>query len=151
MSLTIVDILKSDEYKKLLIQSFEYGKIIKFGDFFSKKNIKPLEKMIKSQDVNDRAYRIIKIYENVEFCMNINDKFIGVFNNKYIVLFDEGNLDFEFIGDTVSNWVQFAGSEIYKKEIKSFQLLCYQQFNTPITVFDPYNNDIEKEIYSLFK
>jgi len=151
MSTGIVDILKSDEYKKLLIKSFDYGNIIKFGNFFSKKNIKLLEKMIKSQNVNDRAYRIIKIYEYVEFCMNINNKFIGVFNNKYIVLFDEGNLDFEFIGDTVSNWVQFAGSEIYKKEIESFQLLCYQKFHTPITVFDPYNHDIEKEIYSLFK
>lgn len=146
----IIDILKTKEYKELLTKSFDYGQFIKFGNFFLEKNLKLIKKKIKSKDHNDAAYNTIKIYENVEFCMSIDDKCIGVLNNKYIVLFDDGYLDFEFIGDTVSNWVRFEGSETYRTEIDAFQILCNQKFNTPITIFDPLNPNIEKEIKSLY-
>lgn len=147
----IIDILKSKDYEELLIKSFDYGQFIKFGNLFSEKTLKLIKKKIKSKEYPDAVYNTIKIYENVEFFMSIDEKCIGVFNNKYIVLFDDGYLDFEFIGDTVSNWVRFAGSETYKDEINAFQILCNQKFNTPITVFDPLNTDIEKEIKSLYK
>jgi len=146
----IIDILKSKEYKELLIKSFDYGQLIKFGNFFSEKNLKLIKKKIKSKTQDDAAYNTIKIYKNVEFCMSIDDKCIGVFNNKYIVLFDDAYLDFEFIGDTVSNWVRFAGSETYMSEIDAFQILCNQKFNTPITVFNPLNSTIEKDVKSLY-
>jgi len=131
-----IDIMRSELYKNLLLQSFDFGEKIIFNNIFPDDVLNDIQSLIASETIEDYAFKTLKIYDYVEFCIIFDDRYIGVFNNKYIICFDEHTLDFEFIGDTVSNWIEHFAKHSYEKEINNFKLKCHEQFNIPVTDYD---------------
>lgn len=134
-----IDIMRSETYKKLLLQSFDFGEKIKFNNIFPDEILNDIKSLIVSKTIDDPYFRTLKIYDLVEFFIVFDDRYIGVFNNKYIICFDEHTLDFEFIGDTVSNWIEHFAKHSYEKEINFFKLKCHEQFNIPVTDYDEWD------------
>lgn len=145
-----IEIMRSDEYKEILTTSFDMGDQLIFTDSFPPDYIDILRTLVGEETIYDNAFTSIKIAENAEFCFIFEDRHIGVFQDKYIISFDKGPASFDFIGDNISNWIDHFGPSSFD-ENEAFKIKCYQHFNTPISVFDPYSIEIEKEIYSLFK
>jgi len=130
----IYEIMNSIQYKKLLIDFFKNDIVLinKFPDDY----FDILKDLCQSEDINDESFKAIKIAEHTSFCFTLDDRQVGVFCDQYIVAFNAGISGFDFIGDNISNWLDYFGSDIDTSESDAFKLLCCQKFKTPITTYD---------------
>lgn len=145
----IYEIMRSKQYKKILINFFQDD--IKFINKFPSNYFDSLKDLCESNDLEDNAFKAIKIAQHTEFCFVLDDREVGVFCNKYIVAFNAGVAGFDFIGDNISNWLDYFGSESDTSESDSFKLLCHQEFNTPIIKYDRWDTSHFKLIESILK
>lgn len=134
-------IIKSNKYKETLSYCLKINENnLKLPDY---------------TDINQTLFKLISYDENgsvifddrslnygillkTEFIFYLDDLYIGVFDNKYFVSFNESDLSFDFIGDNESNWLEeafgwsFRFSDIFMKE-------CFKEFGIPIKKFNPYS------------
>jgi hypothetical protein len=146
----LIDIMRSNEYKKILTTSFDMGDQITFTDYFPPDYFEILRTLVDTDTIYDNAFTSIKIAQNAEFCFVLEDKYIGVFQNKYIISFNKGPAGFDFIGDNISNWIDHFWHSSVDDNV-DFKLKCYQQFNTPITKYDEWDTSYVPLIEALFK
>ncbi len=71
------------------------------------------------------------IFLKTQFIFFIHDLYIGVFNKKYIVALNIKELQFRFIGDSESNWLERAFN-IDNFICKEFMQKCLLDFGIPI-------------------
>ena len=71
------------------------------------------------------------IFFKTQFIFFIHDLYIGVFNKKYIVALNIKELQFRFIGDSESNWLERAFN-IDNFICKEFMQKCFLDFGIPI-------------------
>lgn len=145
----ILQAMKSSEYKELLVYFF--GEDIVLIDNFPEYYLEELKKLSQSESLEDDAFKAIKIAQHTEFCFVLDDRQVGIFQNQYIVAFNAGVASFDFIGDTISNWIDYFGSSSDTSEADAFKLLCHQKFNTPITTYDKWDDSYIPLIEELFK
>ena len=106
-----VKIIKSDKYKKILCECLETNE-----DNIKLPDISYIEQtLFKLLDFNSNGELIFNsnsidygILLKTEFIFFIDNVFIGIFDNKYIVSMREADLSFYFVGDTESNWLEDA-------------------------------------------
>lgn len=121
-------IFKSQKYEEILFKCLK----------INEDNIK----LDDNSDIAEILYESFQVYGDIdyyiflksEFIYSIDDVFICIFDNKYIVTLDS-DLEFMFVGDTESNWLEeafgwgFHFSDIFMQE-------CFKEFGTPIKKFD---------------
>lgn len=135
-----IEILKSEEYKTILIKSFNIETCFENKVVFTEDWIKFFNENSGSTYHNDS----LKTFQKTEFLFTIDELIIGVFNNEYVVSFNEGDFGFEFGGDTESNWV----SNLFgwgREDEPIFQKICFEKFGIPIKEFDPYDAEIDDD------
>src|SRR5690606_1209598 len=99
------ELMKNKEYQELLIQTFNIEDCFEGNVVFTEEWIKFFK---ENSDPNASAddfdlYRDdLEIFERIEFLFMIDNQIIGIYNNKYVVSFHEGNCIFTFGGDTES-------------------------------------------------
>lgn len=145
----IIDIMRSEKYKNILIDFFSDS--IVFDDEFPNSYFDILKDLKIEETLDDDAFKAIKIAQHTEFCFVLDDRQVGIFQNQYIVAFNAGVAAFDFIGDTISNWIDYFGSSSDTSESDAFKLLCHQKFNTPITIYDKWDDSYIPLIEELFK
>lgn len=144
------EIIKSQKYKKILCECLETNE-----DNIKLPDISYIEQtLFKLLDFNSNGELIFNsnsidygILLKTEFIFFIDNVFIGIFDNKYIVSMREADLSFYFVGDTESNWLEDAFgwghqcSDLFMEE-------CFKEFGIPIKKFDS-SFLSEQFIYSL--
>jgi len=132
------EIIKSQKYKEILCKflNINYEKI-KLSDYSDIKDIL-LERVVydnKGEVILNEFSIDYGIFLKTEFIFFIDDVFIGIFDNKYIVSMNESDLSFIFSGTTESNWLE----ESFGWGFRFFDLFmqeCLKEFGTPIKKFD---------------
>lgn len=143
----IYETINSIQYKELLIDFFQNDIVLinKFSDDY----LGELNDLCKSEDIYDELFKAIRIAEHTRFCFILDERQVGVFCDQYIVAFNAGISGFDFIGDNVSNWLDYFGSATDTSESDAFKLLCYQNFKTPITTYDRWDTSHLKLVESI--
>lgn len=141
--------MRSPEYKELLIYFF--GEDIVLIEEFPEDYLEMLNNLSQEKTIEDDAFIAIKIANNTKFCFVLDDRQVGIFHDQYIVAFNAGVAGFDFIGDSISNWIDYFGPSSNNSESDSFKLLCHKKFNTPITMYDRWDNSHESLIKNLFE
>lgn len=130
------ELMKRKEFKENLISVFELEKVFEEKTKYPRGFWKFLEKNMNPNDKDCDYYITLKMAEKTELLFSIDGIPIGIFNNKYIVAFNESEVDFDIVGDTESNWMTNAFGW-GKKEEPIFQKICFENFGVPIKDFDP--------------
>ena len=134
----ISNIIKERKYNELLCSTFniplDSTKIIPYNfktDLFDMIDYDDNKKII----INDFSVNY-GIYLKTDFIFYLDNLFIGIYDSKYIVSFDESDLSFSFVGDNESNWIENSYGWA-KKYSLDFKKLCYEHFGIPINQFHP--------------
>lgn len=134
----ISNIIKEKKYNELLCSTFKIPlnstTLIPYNfknDLFNIIDYDDNKKII----VNDFSINY-GIYLKTEFIFYLDDLFIGIYDNKYVVSFDESELSFNFVGDNESNWMENSYGWAKSNSMK-FKTLCHENFGTPINNFYP--------------
>lgn len=132
------EIIKSQKYKKILCNCININeKKIKLPNYSDIRDIL-LERVIynnKGEVILNEFSIDYGIFLKTEFIFFIDDVFIGIFDNKYIVSMNESDLSFIFSGTTESNWLEesfgwgFRFSDLFMQK-------CLKEFEIPIKKFD---------------
>lgn len=137
-------LLQSDDYKRLLIETFGLS-----GCFYS---CSSLNSVLENEFLNFYLLEIknssnverikvfnemIESYRAISWLYIIDDVYIGVYKNQYMVSYNESELDFEYNGNTESNWMPHTFGWAVEANL-AFQQRCLELFNIPISTFDPY-------------
>lgn len=136
-----IDILKDKNYTNLLIEIFDMASCFeictKLPKNLEEEFLSFHSKDLKNYNLLDAHFEVMETYKNISWLYIIDGIHIGVFKEKYMVSFNESELDFEFNGDSESNWIEHNFGWAVKDTPK-FQEECFKRFGVPITTYDPY-------------
>lgn len=135
-----INILKSPEYKDLLVKTFDIAPFFSNDVFIEPEFLEHLNENKESDTFADPYFREIHILNNITWLYTIDNVPVGLFKDLYMVKFIEGSYSFSFCGDSLSNWMPYAFGDWTRKYLPEFQKICLERYNTPITEYDPYQD-----------
>ncbi len=136
-----INIIKSDKYKEILCECLNINeKKIKSPNYL---DIIDIKEILFERVLYDKEFNVILnefsidygIFLKTEFIFFIDEVFIGVFDNKYIVSMRESDISFIFSGTNESNWLEESFSWGHNFS-DLFMLECFKVFGIPIKKFD---------------
>jgi len=125
------ELMKSEKFKKILIETFELKEAFKEKVVFTEDWIS----FFKDNKEDTESELLLKSFIKTEFLFMIDELIIGVCDKKYVICFNEGDYSFEFCGNTESNWISNAFGWGKNNEPK-FQDICLKEFKVPIKSFN---------------
>ena len=133
-----IDIIKSKKYKEILCRCLNINeKNLILPDYSDISSI-----IFERIHYNKEGLVIFNEFSidygillKTELIFFIDDVFICVFDNKYIVSMKESDFSFIFSGDTESNWLEESFGWGYRFS-NDFMNECFKNFGTPIKNFD---------------
>lgn len=139
------ELMKSKEYQDLLIQTFDLKDVFEEKVVFTEDWIKFFKENSNpnaSDNDFDMFRDLLNTFQKTEFLFMIDEIIIGIYNNEYIVSFNEGDYGLDFQGDTESNWMSNTFGWGINEEPK-FKEICLKNFGIPIKDFDPCDTGIK--------
>lgn len=133
-----IDIIKSKKYKEILCRCLNINeKKLIIPDYSDISSIisERIHYNKEGQVIFNEFSIDYGILLKTELIFFIDDVFIGVFDNKYIVSMKESDLSFIFAGDTESNWLEESFGWGYRFS-NDFMNECFKNFGIPIKNFD---------------
>lgn len=130
-------IFESVEYFKILKELLPSTKINFTIDDYTISYFEKYKNMENDDDEwIDEYFENAQIFFNTEFIYEIDSsQYVGIYTdldaNKFIVNLYHGG-EFEFLGDTITNWIENKFTNLSTEELNKFKDSCYSLFGVDI-------------------